>query len=94
MFWYYIFSYFVVGACLFNGIVFIHKCSAESQGYWAFDYWEVAGPEIRSRMSKAQMLWSIIIWPIRTIQFISLIDMFYDIYDYRKSGPRKRRRGL
>ena len=86
--------YVVVGMIVCSLVIVVHLISAQTQGYWAFEYWEVAFPEIESKISVSMLLWSMIIWPIRLWQFVTLVPTFYDVYDWRKYGPRRRRWGL
>lgn len=86
--------YIIIGIVIFALVMIIHLVSAETQGYWAFDYWEAAFPIIQSKVTISELIWSMIIWPIRIWQFVSMVSTFYDIYDYRKYGPRRRRWGL
>ena len=86
--------YILLGIIVSSLIVVIHLVSAEMQGYRAFDYWDGAIPIIESKLTTSQLIWSMIIWPIRLVQFFALVDTFYSIYDWRKYGPRRRRRGL
>lgn len=87
----YVFGYAVIGILTLSAVFVIHLFSAERQGYWAFDYWEVAFPMIESKVGIRQLVWSILIWPVRLMQFIAIVGVFYDLYDYRKYGPRKRK---
>lgn len=86
-----VFGYAVIGILVLSAVFAIHLYKAERQGYWAFDYWEAAFPMIEKKISIDQLIWSILIWPVRLIQFIAIVGVFYDIYDYRKCGPRRRK---
>ena len=88
---YYMASYAYVGILVFGLVVAMHLLHAEKQGYEAFDYWEVAFQEIESKLTWKQLVWSVAIWPVRVIQFVGLVGVFYDIYDYKKYGPRTRK---
>ena len=83
--------YWMVGIIVCCLVVIIHLFNAERQGYWAFDYWEGALPEIEGKPTTSQLLWSMCIWPIRLWQFIVFVPTFYDIYQWRKYGPRTRK---
>ena len=83
--------YMAVGMITYSLVVFIHLISAQMQGYSAFEYWEVALPEIETRLTPLVFLWSIIIWPIRLWRLIAIIPTLYDVYDWRKYGPRRRK---
>jgi len=87
----YVFGYAVVGILVLSTVFVIHIYRAERQGYWAFDYWEAAFPMFETKLTFRQLMWSIAIWPVRLWQFIAIVRVFYDIYDYRKYGPRTRK---
>ena len=86
-----LFGYAVIGILVLGVTFTIHLIKAEMQGYWALDYWEVVFPMIEKKISIGELVWSILIWPVRLIQFIAIVGVFYDIYDYRKYGPRRRK---
>lgn len=84
-------GYAIIGIIICGLVVIIHLVSAESQGYEALDYWEAAFPIIEKQVTAGELLWSMTIWPIRLWQFASMVKVFYDIYDYKKYGPRRRK---
>lgn len=84
-------GYAIIGIIIICSVAIVHLYSAESQGYAAFDYWEEALPIIEKKVTADELLWSLIIWPIRLWQFIAIVKVFYDIYDWRKYGPRRRK---
>lgn len=83
--------YVVVGMIVFGLVILVHLISAESRGYWAFNYWEAALPEIEYKPTTSQFILTMIIWPIRLWQFIALIPTFYDVYTRRPCVSRRRR---
>lgn len=87
----FIFGYMVVGIVACSAVVIIHLISAESQGYEALDYWEEAFPIIERKITVGELIWSMVIWPVRIWQSTAFVQVFYDSYDYKKYGPRTRK---
>lgn len=76
-----VFLYLCSGVVIFSAVAFAHMCIAEYRGYKAFEYWDLAIPEIESKLTLKQLAWSMCIWPVRMIQFTLMIEVFYDIYE-------------
>ena len=86
-----IIMYIAIGMITCGLVMFIHIVSAQIQGYLAFEYWEVALHEFDSNLTPLKFVWGMIIWPIILYKIIALVPMFYDVYDWRKYGPRTRK---
>ena len=78
---------------LFSGIisvsaaVIIHLAKAEGDGYDALNWWSEhkfdAIHEHRTTNTLLLVLWGIIIWPVRIIQFIRGIKKYYAKYELK-----------
>ena len=86
-----ILCYLGLGVIVVGVVCSIHLYKAESQGYEAIDYWDYVFQTMDQEKMAVGLAKGFIIWPIRMTQFIAVIGEFYDIYDYRKYGPRTRR---
>lgn len=86
-----LYCYLTLGLIALVVVFSIHLVKAERQGYEAVDYWDYIVQEIDSEKLAVGFMKCLFMWPVRLIQFVAVIDVFYDVYDYWKSGPRTRK---
>lgn len=87
----YIGAYYVIGILAVTIMVTVHLIKAEVKGYAAIDYWNTVGPELEKQITIAKLLIGWTIWPVRLLQGRVLLKEMYDVYDYLKYRPAKKR---
>lgn len=78
-----VFGYLLLGCIAMYVAAFIHLWNAEKKGYDALYYWRYEGSSITCdyiKNSKHEVIFGIIIWPVRLVQFYMDMDKYYELY--------------
>ena len=72
-------------------MVAAHLIRAEYKGYAALEYWETVRPELERHVTISKLLIGWTLWPVRMLQGRVLLKEMYDVYDYLKYRPTKKK---
>ena len=87
----YIGCYYVIGILALDVMVAAHLIRAEYKGYAALEYWETGRPELERHVTISKLLIGWTLWPVRMLQGRVLLKEMYDVYDYLKYRPTKKK---
>lgn len=86
----YLALYVAIGMVFMTALCLTHLIVAEIRKYNAFDYWKEEFPKFEKQLKPGKILFNLLIWPVRFIQFAAICHLMYDVYDYnvimRKEG--------
>ena len=69
------------------GAAVIHLVMAETKGYDAVKWWYTHEDEVYNQSDNIvlDVIFGIIIWPVRLAQFMNVINDYYEMYDLKDS---------
>lgn len=81
-------AYILIGVVAIYVAMLAHLISAEMKGYDAIDWWYYRADSIRKEIRnnhKHNVIFGIIIWPVRIVQFKIIIAEYYDLYELKQN---------
>ena len=87
----YIGCYYAIGILAVTVMVVSHLIKAEHTGYAALEYWDKVRPELEKQVTISKFLIGWTLWPVRLLQGRVLLKEMYDVYDYLKYRPTKKK---
>ena len=75
--------YLLLGVVVSYGVILAHIIMSEMKGYKSIEWWAKHNSDTRKDISWKEVIFGLIIWPVRIIQFLLSIQKLYEVYSQK-----------
>ena len=75
--------YLLLGVVVLYGVILAHFITSEMKGYKSIEWWTEHNSDMRKDISWQKVIFGLIIWPVRIIQFLLSIQKLYEAYSQK-----------